>query len=267
MSVEASRITIVGLPESGKSTFLGALFHEVQLEDNQRLRLASLPDERDYLIELESAWLSLRSPERNRTGPKEVELTLIRDGGGRAVLDLPDIAGEEHQHAWEHGGWEPNLADRLATTEVILLFVRADRVEPPQLIGEADAPRISQTHEWDPEESPTQAVLCDLLEQLVELRQGSLPPLALVLSAWDRAADDGFPPRRWLSWRLPLLDQWLRTNCTAAFEVFGLSAQGGAIDDEAARLELARSVERRPVPPNGSDLLSPIEWALDALPR
>ena len=50
MSIEPSqqRVLMVGLPETGKSTYLGALFNALKDDGSEGVRLHALPEERDY---------------------------------------------------------------------------------------------------------------------------------------------------------------------------------------------------------------------------
>jgi hypothetical protein len=263
-------LLMVGLPESGKSTYLGALFHRLRRFDDNGLRLARDPDELDYLLELERRWLALSPLERSRHhGAKSVELPIQDDTHGEElVLNIPDVVGEDYESAWEHGGWGEGLPDAIAATEGVLLFVRADSVREATPItvarsldgGDADASSVSR---WDPRRSPTQAKLCDILEQLSETRRSNTPPIAVVIAAWDAVAAVGLEPASWLEWQLPLLWQWLSSNDHGADAVFGVSAQGGDLRREEVRQELAKRVEDRPLPPYASSLTQPLRWFLD----
>jgi hypothetical protein len=89
-------------------------------------------------------------------------------------------------------------------------------------------------------------------------------PIAVVIAAWDEAAQLNLAPPAWLNWRTPLLDQRLRANEEEVpFKVFGVSAQGGNLHDEAVRQILASHIEDRPLPKNGSPLTAPLKWLLE----
>jgi hypothetical protein len=258
-------IIMLGLPESGKSTYLGALYHLLRQPGTDRLRLARVPEEREYLLELERRWLALTPLERSRHhGARAVEIPILAEDQTELTLAIPDVVGEAYLDAWLHGGWVDGLEDWLSRATGLLLFIRADAVREATLITvETQSGAIAKSDRWDPNSTPTQGILCDLLEQVAAARADVLPPIAVVISAWDEAAAQGLAPRAWMNWRTPLLGQWLRANeSDTPFEVFGISAQGGNLHDEAVRKSLASHIEDRPLPENGSPLNAPLEWLL-----
>jgi hypothetical protein len=266
---ETWNLLLMGLPESGKSTYLGALFHGLKETPQDGLSLSAMPAERDYLIELERHWLALRPLERSRHhGPKAVELPLRDDGNNQAFrLLVPDIVGEDYEGAWEHGGWSEAVRETIRRADGILLFIRADAVDKATLIEVTfDGPRGSPTERrpWDPKDSPTQAKLSDLLEQVADAREGQMPPVAVVVAAWDAVSDTGLSPSAWLEWQTPLLAQWLRgQDPEVAHAVFAISAQGGDLGDEKVRRKLARHADKRPIPRGADPLTRPLRWLLE----
>jgi hypothetical protein len=121
---------------------------------------------------------------------------------------------------------------------------------------------------WDPDRAPTQVKLVELLQMLrrppFERRRRRV---ALVVSAWDLVAGRGESPAGWVSARLPLVDQFLRSNPERyAVAVYGISAQGGDLDRDGDRLLGERTPARRVVvegdgsPPH--DLTAPVAWAM-----
>jgi hypothetical protein len=259
-------IIMIGLPESGKSTYLGALYHLLRQSKNEGLRLARVPEEREYLLELERRWLALTPLERSRHhGARNVQIPILTADQRELTLAIPDVVGEAYLDAWLHGGWTDGLEDWLGRATGLLLFIRADAVREATLITvETQSGATAKSDRWDPSSTPTQGMLCDLLEQVAAVRGDLLPPIAVVVSAWDEAAPQGLAARAWMNWRTPLLDQRLRANeSDTPFEVFGISAQGGNLHDEAVRQRLASRIEDRPLPENGSPLNAPLEWLLN----
>jgi hypothetical protein len=73
----------------------------------------------------------------------------------------------------------------------------------------------------------------------------------------------GFSPDGWLQWKLPLLSQWLNTSTVvSSFKLFGVSAQGGDIENPQTREKLAQlpRIER---PGGVHELADPLQWLLD----
>src|SRR5690606_8159520 len=111
--------------------------------------------------------------------------------------------------------------------------------------------------------SPTQVLLVDLL-QLISERAKTPLRMGVVVSAWDRVQDIFDSPKKFLSSRYPLLDQFLETN-TDSFEfcVRGLSSTGGQLPDDAERLKKLPVSERVSVVSEDSttrDLTKLLEW-------
>lgn len=256
-------IVAMGLPESGKTTFLAALWH---LLTNKkvlvRLSLEKLAaEEATYLRAIATRWAQAKKQERTfHSGNKTVKLTLKSEGGEVFDLTFPDIAGEAFSQMWEMRECTTAVADALRATGV-LLFIHVDKIKPPGWIaddaalaeGLGDAPadaapespakvsadtpgedQADRTVKWKPEASPTQVQLVDMLHCL------QAPPLdvgprklAVVLSAWDKVEEDEVSPERFLELHLPLLHQYLAHGLTAgwACRTFGVSAQGAEYDD------------------------------------
>lgn len=252
----------MGLPSSGKSTFIAALYHRLR-QPAGPWRLSRLPDERDYLIDVEEQWLSLSPLGRSgHHGPKNIQLEIVADTD-EFQLNIPDIVGEDYAIAWESGDWSDPVLGAIKQSQGILLCIRSDIVTEATLIEVAPKAqsRIDEVRKpWEPKDAPTQAILCDLLEQVREIRLGHMPSLAILVTAWDAVAQVGLAPDDWLAWQLPLLSQWLRSQPDVTYRVFGISSQGGDVRKHEVQKELAQFPDERPIPKNGHDLTAPLEW-------
>ncbi|HTT93421.1 MAG TPA: hypothetical protein VMF55_02035 [Solirubrobacterales bacterium] len=260
---------LVGLPESGKSTYLGALYYLLRTGRDEALRLSSEPAEKQYLQELENNWLRYQPFERSRhPGAIAVELDLIGAHVGEISLEIPDISGETYSHLWEDGLWSQSVLDLTLKSDGLIVFLHPQTVKKPELIDviASKDPGSDKWVEWLAELSPTQAVLCDLLEQVEAQRGASLPRIAVVISAWDTVADLGIEPNRWLELEVPLLWQWLYgQEGDLEFRCFGISAQGGDVSDEETRKRLAEGgdpLKRITEGPGTDGLLDPLLWLL-----
>jgi hypothetical protein len=264
-------IVAMGLPESGKTTFLAALWHLLTNKKVAvRLKLEKLAaEEAPYLRAIATRWAQAKKQERTfQSGNKTIKLTLKSAGGEVFDLTFPDIAGEAFSQMWETRECTIAVAEALRATGV-LLFIHVDKIRPPGWIADdaalaeglnvapgkadaaarpdapenvptgasAEAPVESQangTVKWKPESSPTQVQLVDMLRCL------QVPPLnigprrlAVVLSAWDKVEDDEVSPEQFLALHLPLLHQYLEHGFTDGWShrTFGVSAQGAEYDD------------------------------------
>lgn len=227
-------IVAMGLPESGKTTFLAALWH--LLTNNKVLARLSLEklaaEEATYLRAIATRWAQAKKQERTfQSGNKTVKLTLRSEGGEVFDLTFPDIAGEAFSQMWEMRECTTAVADALRATDV-LLFIHVDKIKSPGWIADdaalaeglggapaeatPDAPsgalgegQADGIVTWKPESSPTQVQLVDMLRCL------QAPPLdvgprklAVILSAWDKVENDEVSPERFLALHLPLLHQY-----------------------------------------------------------
>jgi hypothetical protein len=270
--------SILGLPRSGKTTYLAALWHLIDAgEAETKLVLDKLIGDHAYLNRIVDAWRRCEEVPRTSMGAEEKSLSIHvheRRTGTNAILMFPDLSGES---------FERQFAERICPAEYvrgfvehggILLFVNADRpsdgmtlldigpaVEEvpqaePQLLRN---PAVVQQEQvklkptpaaqelntsadpWRPSFVPEQVQLVDLLQFL------QLPPferrrrrLAVIVSAWDVITPPSLQPANWLAREMPLLDQFLRNN-PESFEVrvYGVSAQGGDVKG-AAKAELLK---------------------------
>lgn len=264
-------IVAMGLPESGKTTFLAALWHLLTNKKvSVRLSLVKLAaEEAAYLRAIATRWAQAKKQERTfHSGNKNVKLTLRSERGDVFDLTFPDIAGEAFSQMWEMRECTTTVAEALRATGV-LLFIHVDKIKPPGWIADdsalaadwrdtpaetdsdtapgapanvladasAGAPREGQASgavKWKPESSPTQVQLVDMVRclQAPPLNVGPRK-LAVILSAWDKVEIEEVSPERFLALHLPLLHQYLAHGLSASWvhRTFGVSAQGAEYDD------------------------------------
>ena len=255
--VTRRRYLVVGLPESGKSTFIAALWHVVQSNEiPSALRLYKMDGDRTYLNEIRDAWLQCLPMRRtSQQGEKDVRM-LLADGTQRLQeLWLPDMSGETFRQHWAHREWSAAYDGLIREAEGLLLFVRPETVVEPQSLalvnalvtevsGATESVAVAEETQpavpkpWDPIESPTQVQLVDLLQLLMWRRPTIRWRIAMVVSAWDEAKGLGLTPKAWFTRRLPLLSQFCRANEERLrLRYYGVSAQGGAFPEDAARLK------------------------------
>ncbi len=279
-------IVVLGLPGSGKTTFLAALWHLLTSDEvATKLNLVSLTaGESAHLNEIAALWRRAKVQERTlHAGDRTVTMSLRNGAAPEFHLSFPDLAGESFQQMWETRECAAEVAASLRSANV-LLFIHADKIKAPGWIADdsEDAEAAGLPLEsgkpvpWNARMAPTQVKLVDLLQSL------QAPPLetgarsvALVLSAWDRAAGAGMSPDEYLTAHLPLLRQYLSHGLNKAWtvRVFGVSAQGGIYDeagkppkDEAQRIrEMDVPSERITVVSaegQSHDLTEPLQWLL-----
>lgn len=235
-------VVIIGLPESGKTTFLGALWHLVTGRDiDTVLRFHNLRSgDVSHLNAIAARWRDAKVQERTAVGGnKLVSMNLLDPAGAQVRVTFPDVAGEAYRRMWEERACEPDVAEILRAGGV-LLFIHADTIQRPQWVMDEVAMSmklglpVSEDEEvaWHPRMAPTQVQAVGMLQLLREDPLDVGPRrLGIMLSAWDKVADEGLEPQAYLKAKLPLLNQYLRRAADGwDWRVYGLSAQGGEYD-------------------------------------
>jgi hypothetical protein len=282
-------VVICGLPESGKTTFLAALWHVVfeRTNPNARMKFESLKDgEYTHLNAIARRWQQAKEQIHTEMSSGKVVSMNLKDREGRKVrMTFPDLSGESYQEMWEKRECDRQLAALLGNGNGILLFVHADRIKPPIGVAEVTAqaaalggmaPEPTVLEEWHPKDAPTAVQVVEILQMLrCNALRAPARRVAIVLSAWDKVEDEGLTPEALLARDLPLLDQYLRQGTDGwEFRIYGLSAQGGDYEregeaddpDRQAKVAAIREIEdpssriRLLLPDLSTDLTEPIAW-------
>lgn len=269
--------TILGLPRSGKTTFLAALWHLIDAgEVATKIVLDKLVGDHAYLNTIVDAWR--RCEEVPRTSmAAETKVTIhvhALASGQKVVLGFPDLSGESFKEQFAARLCTPDYVEGFTRTGGILLFVNANRPSDGLTlmdIGSAitdaeEQPKPESEKEWTTDIVPEQVCLVDLLQFLLR------PPfirrqrrLAVIVSAWDTVLAVKPLPEQWLARELPFLHQFL-TNNRESFDVrvYGVSAQGGDVTGEqrSALLQQTPSLRIECVGPDADphDLTAPLLW-------
>jgi hypothetical protein len=276
------RLVFLGLPRTGKSTYLGAFWALIQSPVETSVRESRFSGDRSYVQRL--AEQVARGEELDRTAldsEEELAVEVTFGSDGIAELVIPDTSGEALRVLAERRVWYPRLLSACREATAILMFVHPERLRLPEriLVGSAGEALAWEREDVDfhaPEESRfeahrhacTAAELVDVFENLSDVWRDRRPlRVGVVVSAWDRVGGDPKPtPYEWLSAWLPAVVSTLEANRDIAdFEVFGVSAQGGPLEARAELLELGEICDRvfaedrhgRPI-----SLVEPIRWAI-----
>ena len=282
----AHDIVVMGLPGSGKTTFLAALWHLLTANEvDTRLSLVTLrAGESTHLNEIALLWRKARVQERTlHAGERTVTMSLCSAGAPEFKLTFPDLAGESFQQMWEARECSPEVAAFLRSMGV-LLFVHADKIKAPGwIVDDAEVAEATglpvepgKPVAWNARLAPTQVKLVDLLQSLESPLLNAGPRrVAIVLSAWDKAAGAGMTPDEYLTAHLPLLRQYLTHGLSGTWVVklFGVSAQGGVYDEVGKPpKDEAQGIREMDVPSKrisvvstegqSHDLTEPLQWLL-----
>lgn len=279
---DSTNLLFVGLPRSGKTTYLAALWHALEDQSSSTtLRLNHLSGDRTYLNLIVEAWRAyVPVPRTTQTDDTTVVLHLAGESFGDFTLSVPDLGGEAFDQQIEHRKITAAHAALFREANGVLLFVHPDVRKGTQIseqeqmtasIGgdteagnEADGPATVPVP-WTVELLPTQAKLVELLQFLLELADHRLR-VAVVVSAWDLVEHLQQSPRDYVSRRMPLLRQFLVAN-DDVFDhaVFGVSAQGGELPDDKSKLRELDPLKRIRVcheSANDHDITKPLAWLL-----
>jgi len=241
---------ILGMPASGKSTYIAAMSHILLSgEISAALRLSELDVNESHLHMLQDKWLRCQKLDHTPTaGENWVRLKMISVDEREIELELPDFSGESLRSAVVSGFYSNDLYDVLAKSRGLFVFTSADGKLDDVLINEVSdflptevegppAP-IKSTMAFEPMEMPEQAKLVQLLETVGDSGP-SLRKIVVMISAWDVVDGDSSAqaPEEWLQNNRPMLWQYLRNNEEKwNVRVYGVSAQGGGLPAERERL-------------------------------
>jgi hypothetical protein len=280
-------VVVIGLPESGKTTFLAALWHLTTARElDTVLRFGNLrAGDASHLNAIASRWRDAKVQDRTAVaGNRLVSMNLLDTVGVAIRVTFPDVPGEAYRRMWEDRDCEPEVAE-VVRADGVLFFVHADTIRAPRwVVDEVALSRElglavseGQVVPWHPRLAPTQVQVVDLL-QLLRTPPLDVGPrkLALMLSAWDKARGEGLTPDAYLESKLPLLAQYLKRNADGwDCRVYGVSAQGGDYDpldeaaprvpqaDELRKLDRASSRIQLVGPlPETHDLTEPLAWLI-----
>lgn len=280
-------VVVIGLPGSGKTTFLAALWHLIaKREVPTKLRLDSLVrGNQKHLNEIADRWRNAQMQERTALGGNQfISIAVVDESGQRSTITFPDVQGEAYQGIWEDRECEREVADTLVRGNV-LLFIHATEIKTPHWVVDiaAQTRALGLPVEegvpvpWSPHLAPTQVKAVGLLTLLTERPLDCGPRrLAVMFSAWDKASGEGLSPSEFLRQKLPLLHQYLFTNPNQwDTRVFGVSAQGGDYDEVKVGAQATRSaellreldnpsarIELRDATSKSHDLTIPLAWLL-----
>lgn len=278
-----SKQLLIGLPSTGKTTFLAALWHVVGYEElRESLVLDRLEGDHEYLNNIRDEWLRCEKMGRTVTGPFNLTYMRLREPDNDKIITeiiFPDISGEMFKTQWEERRWLITYADLVKDATGILLFVHPDQVKVPVSINQVDhvtsvdESNIEPIVEWDPKNTPTQVILVDLLQAVFKHSVHDKLRLAVVVSAWDKIEktnnllNKSQTPDEWLSQTLPLLDQYIKSNHEIfRAQVYGVSAQGGELETDKEKLQQITKPSERIIVMSKEqkthDITIPIRWVM-----
>ena len=113
-------VVIIGLPASGKTTFLAALWHLIVERDvNTLLRFDALKaGDVTHLNEIAARWRDAKVQDRTAVGGNRLVSMNLKDTNGTPVcVTFPDVPGEAYRRMWVDRDCEPEIAEILEIPE------------------------------------------------------------------------------------------------------------------------------------------------------
>jgi len=269
-----TRQLIVGMPESGKSTFIAALRHLLLSGTiSTELTLTRLADEERHLNDLETDWLELKEVQRTKPATEGWVEFHVKDAasGTESVLLVPDLRGETFEQPACSGLCQDHLYEAVIDASGIALFTSAEREDDAlmisdlgDLLDDRGEVAFNEAGSFDPYGMPEEVKIVEFLQ--MANRRPLLPKrrrVALMASAWD-VIPSGRTPEAWLTEKRPMLAQFLQYNPELwDLRVYGVSAQGGRLPQDRKRLKSMKPAERIRIVGHGAkphDLTAPLRW-------
>ena len=293
------RQLIAGMPESGKSTYIGALRHVLLAKEvGTELEMSVLAGEEKHLNALEDKWLALEEMQRTKTSNEAwVEVNLRdRSTGEESLVTIPDLRGENFERPASFGLCPSNLYDAVVASDGIMFFTNVNKTDDTLLIddfgdmdddedegevadtgaggGDGDDgndPGTNAEEKFKPEDMAEEVKIVEFLQMA---NRRPLDPkrrkLAMITSAWDLVVGkESATPDSWFRRCRPMVAQFLTHNADLwEVRVYGVSAQGGKLPEKKAEFNrMMRPSERVIVVGHGAakhDLTAPLRWLMAA---
>lgn len=235
MMDDIKKCLIVGLPNAGKSTYIGAFWAiEKDGDTGHKLTCKKYPSDTTYLDALKKSWLEQTPVNRTvNVEPQEIHLTLSSEQTEKELeLHIPDFKGEVFQRILSN-----NVTDKVIQwcneTDCILFFIKyttadilqdeIDGIEPASndnIRRESAIMKVEDISEW------IQNIM--LLKYLHSKIDNDIP-LAICISAWDKVETE-LPIDLWVQKNYPFFFNFINYHFNKV-KFYGVSAQGLEYDD------------------------------------
>ena len=231
-----TKCMIAGLPSSGKSTYIGALWYcLMHPEKIEGIKLVAdkmnLADDLTVLNRLSDAYKSMTLIDRNYSDKNETVLINLKveDTDTRLQVEVPDFLGENFRDLVEKKESEL-VSEWLKDTDTLVYFM--NEVTPPEFEddhGPEDDESPMPAKEVPPFSIKTMsAVAMNIMVLKCLLSKKSFKKVVIVLSWWDQKTNNGTTknnPQEYLKENSPALFNFIQHHIPN-FEIIGLSAQG-----------------------------------------
>ncbi len=238
---------IIGFPESGKTSFIGALGYYL-ISGNQDISELQLDEVNDmeYINKVANEWVECKKADRtSKNVLYRISLNLIDKQKNKIVVSLPDQSGEMFRDIINSRAIAEDKYAQLSDCEEVLVFINPSKIKRDTLIP--DIPEMIRESTTDDNIKfsnrpliSIQAEYVQILEYLYHIRNKKTH-IKVIVSAWDMYVKDKYKePEQVLKDKVPLIWQYLQTNEERfECEYWGISAQGGNLDNKKIQQKLA----------------------------
>lgn len=228
---------IVGIPESGKSTYIASLWYSVRTYDKCSLTSDNLPNNTKYLDSLVDGWLTLEELRTSDDISNQIEINLKnKECGDEFTVMVPDFKGETFLQILK-GASNTELQKWLNEAESVILmikdfeFVKFNSIEENQESEtNADGNNIDTIDGFSIESMSGASKNLLLLKYLKA--NMNIKKLIICVTAWDQTDRNGSSKDYFKVGSIGLY-QYIVNNFEEV-EFYGLSAQGANYPDDKA---------------------------------
>lgn len=236
-------IALIGGPATGKTNFLARLWTSLR-KGGGALSAPNIPEDivyvEDAVKHLLAAEFAPRTREKGISGMLEIPILFKGSVDAEAaVLQVPDVMGEEWEGAVNNREIKPEIFDVLSEAYGALLFVRVLsplNKEPLDWVN-AQALLASPINVAEASaEIPTQVSLCELVSFLEHTTPSEVRPrkVAVMITGWDLLDVDksNAGPLEFLASEFPMFAGKLKDTAHLDVQVFGISVVGGDLNSD-----------------------------------
>lgn len=224
---------IAGLPNSGKSTYIGALWYNLQnRSENMKFKASdNLPDNIQHLNELSKLWIKAQKLDRTNAGTFDsVVLNVeLKETNYSLSINVPDFLGEtflsiiDKQESEELNEW----CNKTDTLFYMVHEVDAGHFNDDVDIKDADMDE--QNDKISPlKSSDMPAATKNILILKYLFGKKKFKRVVFALTWWDEITENGsksINPEVWLKNNSPALFNFIKHSCNDC-KIIGISAQG-----------------------------------------
>ena len=230
-----TKCMIAGLPGSGKSTYIGALWYCLMHPDNiEGIKLVAdkmnLADDLTVLNRLSDAYKNMKLIDRNYSDQNEtVQINLkVADSDTKLQVEVPDFLGENFRDLVELKE-SALVSEWLKDTDTLVYFM--NEITPPEFEddhGPEDDEKPMPAKEVPQFSIKTiSAVAMNIMVLKCLLNKKSFKKVVIVLSWWDKNTDNGVVPnnpQKYLKEYSPALFNFIQHHIPN-FEIIGLGTR------------------------------------------